>query len=70
MAQIFCEINFGDCKSAKSPILIDLEAVNLDFHESLHFLKAEISPTKQFRASKIAKSGIFSTSRFSKIDFM
>ena len=37
ITQILCEINFGDCKSAKSAILIDLEAVNLDFHEFLHF---------------------------------
>ena len=33
---------FDDSRSAKSAILSDLEALNLDFYEFLHLLKAEI----------------------------
>ena len=39
---ILREINFGDSRSAKSAISKHSEALNLDFHEFLHFLKAEI----------------------------
>ena len=39
---ILREINFGDSKSAKSVILIHLEALNFHFYEFLHFMKAEI----------------------------
>ena len=42
ITQILREINFGDCRSAKSAILTYLEALNLDFDEFLHFLKVEI----------------------------
>ena len=40
--QILREINLEDSWSAKSAILPHLEALNFDFHEFLHFLKAEI----------------------------
>ena len=43
--QILREINFEDSRSAKSAILTRLEALNFNFHEFLHFLKAEINPT-------------------------
>ena len=36
------EINFGDSRSAKSAIFTHLEALNFDFYEFFHFLKAEI----------------------------
>ena len=42
ITQILREINFGDSRSAKSAILTHLEALNFDFYEFLHFLKAEI----------------------------
>ena len=41
ITQILCEIYYGDSRSAKSVILTHLEALNLDFHEFLHFMKAE-----------------------------
>ena len=40
--QILREINFGDFRVSKSAIWTHLEALNFDFHEFLHFLKAEI----------------------------
>ena len=42
ITQILREINFEDSRSAKSAILTHLEALNFDFYEFLHFLKAEI----------------------------
>ena len=33
--------HFGYSKSAKSAVLTHLEALNFDFHELFHFLKAE-----------------------------
>ena len=40
--EILREIIIGDCKSAKSAILTHLEALDFDFHEFVHFQKAEI----------------------------
>ena len=42
ITQILREINFGDFRGAKFAISTHLEALNFDFHEFLHFLKAEI----------------------------
>ena len=41
ITHILREINFWNSRSAKSAILIHLEALNFDFYEFLHFLKAE-----------------------------
>ena len=40
--KILREINFEDSRSAQLAILPHLEALNFDFCEFLHFLKAEI----------------------------
>ena len=42
MTLILREIKVWGSRSAKSDILTDLEALNLDFHEFLHILKANI----------------------------
>ena len=42
ITHILHEINFWDSRSAKCAILTYLEAPIFDFHEFLHFLKAEI----------------------------
>ena len=42
ITQILREINFGDCRRAKSAIQTHLEAQNCDFHEFLHFLKVKV----------------------------
>ena len=42
ITQILREINLGDSTSAKYAILMHLEALNFDFYEILHFLKAGI----------------------------
>ena len=39
---ILCEINFGDCRKAKSAILTHLNALKSDCCEILHFLKDQI----------------------------
>ena len=48
ITQILREINLGDCRSAKSAISTHLEALNLDFYEFLHFLKAKICQINHF----------------------
>ena len=42
ITQILGEINFWDSRSAKSAILTHFEALNFDFYEFLHLMKAEI----------------------------
>ena len=54
ITQILREINFGDCRSAKSAILTHLEVLNFDFYEILHFLKAEIYQIVKLCAPKMA----------------
>ena len=48
VTQILREINIGDSRSEKSAILTNLEALNFDFCEFLHFLKAEIGKMEFF----------------------
>ena len=43
VTQIFRESSFWYSRSAKSAILTQLEELNFDFHECLHFLKAKIN---------------------------
>ena len=49
ITKILHEINFVDSRNAKFAILTDLEALNLDFYEFLHFLKAEIGQIIKFQ---------------------
>ena len=67
--QILREIKFGDSKSAKSAIFTHLETLNSDFYEFLYLLKAEIYQIYKIQSPKNGKTGIFRTSRLSKIDF-
>jgi len=69
ITQILREINFGYSRSAKSAILTHSEALNVDFNEFLHFLKAEIYQINQIQSPKNCKNGNFRTSRVSKVDF-
>ena len=59
ITRILREINIGDSKSAKTAILTHLEALNFNFREVLHFLKAEMYQNHIFRAFKIAKMAFF-----------
>ena len=53
ITEILREINIGVSRSTKSAILTHLEALNLDFKEFLHFLKAAIDKiNKILRAQK------------------
>ena len=45
--QILREINLEDSRNAKSAILTHFKALNFDFYEFLHFLKAEIYLTNK-----------------------
>ena len=58
ITQILREINFWGSRSAKSAISKHLEALNLDFCEFLHFLKAEIDLINKFRATKIVNMAV------------
>ena len=69
ITQIFREINFWDSKNAKLAILTHLEALNFDFQEFLHFLKAVIYQIDKIQSPENGKNCSFSTSNFSKIDF-
>ena len=44
---------------SKTAILTILEALNVDFGKSLHFLQAKICQNKKFRSSKTAKMADF-----------
>ena len=69
VTQILREINFWDSKNARLAILTHLEALNFDFQEFLHFLKAVIYQIDKIQSTKNGKNCSFSTSNFSKIDF-
>ena len=70
IALILREINFWDFERAKFAIQTYLEALNYDFYEFKHFLKAEIYQFKKILSPKNGKNGNFETSKFSKIDFI
>ena len=63
---ILREIDFGDFRSVNYAIFANLEALNFDFQEFLHFLKAE---NYQIQSPKNGKNCSFRNLRFSKIDF-
>ena len=54
--QILHELNIGDSRCAKSAILTHSEALNFEFYEFLHFLKAKMYQKTKFRAPKVAKT--------------
>ena len=56
-------------RSSKSVILTDLEALDFDFYEYLHFWKAEIYLISKIQSPKNGKIGRFITSKFSEVDF-
>ena len=69
IAQILREIKFGDSGSAKFAIFTYLEALNFDFYALLHFLRLKLTNSTKFTASNMVKMTMFSTGRFTKIDF-
>ena len=68
--QILREINLGGSRSAKSAILAHSEALNFDFYEFLHFLKAEIYHLTKFIALKWQMMAVFTTFAVSEISFI
>ena len=50
ITQILREINFRDSRSAKSAIFVIFKALNFDFYEFLHFLKAVIDQMKKIHS--------------------
>ena len=67
ITQTLREINFEDSRSAKFAILTHLEALNFDFYEVLHFLKAEICQKIKCRTSGTAKMAAIECPHFSKL---
>ena len=67
ITQILRQIKVGDSRIAKSAILTHLEALNFDFYEFLHFLKAELYPNKKFSAPEIAKMAFIELLHSSKL---
>ena len=65
--QILREINFGDSRNAEYAILTHLEALNFDFYEFLHFLKAENSKSTKFRAPKKATTVVLKLQNSQKL---
>ena len=63
ITQILREIKFGDARSAKYAIFMHLEALNFDFYEFLHFLKAEIYQFNKIQSPFIGQNGSFHISR-------
>ena len=62
LSQRLREINFGGSRSAKSAISKHLEALNLDFCEFLHFLKAEMYQIKKIQGPHNSKKAFFEIS--------
>ena len=56
-------------KSISMSSLTHLEALNLDFYEFLHFMKAEMYQNNKIQHPNNCKIGSFSIYRSSKIDF-
>ena len=58
ITQILREINFRDSKSAKCTISTQLAALNFDFYQFLHFLKAEIEQVNKHQSPKNCKTAV------------
>ena len=67
--KILRETNFRDSRSVKYAIFTHLQALNFDFYEFFHFLKAEIYQINKIQNFKNGKNSSFRTSRWSKIDY-
>ena len=57
--QILLEINFDDSRSSKSAFLTNLEALDFDYNEYLHFLKAEICQMNKIESLQNCKKWHF-----------
>ena len=53
------EIYFDIYRSSKTALFGFLEALNFDFYEFWHFLKAEMYPIQKLSAPRIAKMAFF-----------
>ena len=51
ITQILREINFGGSRSAKSATWTNVQALNFDFDEFVHFLKAEICQISKIQST-------------------
>ena len=68
--QIFIEIYFEDSRSAKSSILTHLEALNLEFSEFLHFLKADIHQKTKLKLQKLVVSAVLDSPKLIHVKSM
>ena len=58
ITQISHEINFEECRSAKSAILADWEGLYFHFYEFLHFSKSETHQIIKFQPLKLKKMSV------------
>ena len=64
ISEFFCHSNFPcnqfqGFRGPKNAILAYLEALNIDFYEFLHSLKAEIHPNQNYRVPRIKDPAFF-----------
>ena len=69
VTQILREIKVCEFRVSEFAILAHLEALNLQFHEFLHFLKTEIYLKSKFKGSKYVKMTVFELLKLAKIHF-
>ena len=66
--RFYVKLSFGDSRRAKPAILTDLEALDLDFYEFLHFLRVRIHQIDKIQTTqKLQKCAVLELleSRFS-----
>ena len=68
--RFYVKLILGIVEVQNQPVqLTHLEDMNFDFHEFLHFLKAENRQIRQILSPENGKNSILRASRTSKIDF-
>ena len=60
ITHILCENKVRESRVSKSAILINCEALNFEFYEFLHFLRAQIDQINKFQSPKKVKKKVFS----------
>ena len=69
ITQFSREINLWDSINANFAILTHLQALNFEFYQFLHFLKAAVYQIDKLLRPKIGKNDSIRTTGFSKTDF-
>ena len=67
--RFYVKSTLGILEVQNLPFLSNLEALNFDFYDILHFLKTKICPNPQIQSPRNYKIGIIRTSTIPIIDF-